>query len=1051
MKSFCLQLKGRTLLAFLVAMLAVIPAFSQQITVQGTVVDETGEPILGANVIAKGTPTGTATDIDGNFTLTVAADAVLTVSYIGYDAQDVAVNGRTQITVTLKENSVVLEEVVAIGYGTVKKEDATGSVSMLKPDEIEAGLATSAQDLLVGKSPGVVVTSGGGDPQAGATIRIRGGSSLNANNDPLIVIDGVPIDNSSVQGMSNPLAMVSPDNIESMSVLKDASATAIYGSRASNGVIIITTKKGKAGKPQVNFSANMYVNKARRTWDVLSASEFRNVITNYWGEGSPAYKALGPLGLTDIREANTTDGFMPVKVDPDGTNWQKEVLRTTISHDYNLSVGGTAGFLPYRVAVSYTQNNGIVKESSMDRVTAGINLTPKFFDDHLSVQLNAKGYYFRNNFVDGGGAVGAALHWDPTQPVYSDYPMSSNSVGKLYNGYTTQNNSGAYESNGTNNPMSYITDRDNYADVFRSNGNLQLDYSFHFLPELHANLNLGYDWSRTEEYNTTLANSPITWDEYAKNGASVSKYTYQLKQNTLLDFYLNYKKEVRSIYSLFDVTAGYSWQHFKNRGWDDCGVFASMGYQTPTFDSATGQYTLLYDESTKANIGKTHNDAKINPWVNELQLISFFGRINYAFKDTYLLTFTLRDDATSRFSKDNRWGLFPSVALAWKINNMSFFKGAQDVMNELKLRAGWGVTGQQDINNYFPYLPVYNLATTGSYYPMVNANGELVYVQTLYPAGYDKDIKWEETTTYNVGVDMGFLNNRITASLDWYLRETKDLLCSVTVPVGGATTNELDINVGTMRNIGLEFSISARPVVTKDFTWTVDYNVAWNKNEITKLNNSDDPNSLVQVGDIPGATGNKGQAHKVGFPAYSFYLFEQVYDANGNPIEGEYVDQNGDGQITDDDRVLRHQKDPKVTMSLSNSFNYKNWDFGFVLRANLGNYVYNAVLAERNVLDKTYEYGLHNLVRNEVYFNTNQQKSDYYLRNASFLRCDNITLGYTWTNLFKERLRLRLFAAVQNPFVITKYNGLDPEVFSGIDNNVYPRPTTYSLGLVATF
>lgn len=1036
MKSFCLQLNRRSLLTVLMALFVIIPAFSQKITVQGTVIDEAGVPVIGANVIAVGASTGAATDFDGNFTLSVSPDAVLSVSYIGYETQQVAVNGQTQLKITLKENSVVLDEVVAIGYGTVKKEDATGSVSVMKPDEIEAGLATSAQDLLVGKSPGVVVTSGGGDPQAGATIRIRGGASLNANNDPLIVIDGVPIDNSSVQGMSNPLAMVSPDNVESMTVLKDASATAIYGSRASNGVIIITTKKGQAGKPQVNFTANMYVNHARNTWEVLDADAYRALMTQYWGEGSEAVLAMG--------NANT--------------NWQDEVLRTTISHDYSLSVGGTAGFLPYRVSANYTKSNGIIKTSSMDRVTAGINLTPKFFDNHLSVQLNAKGYYFKNHFGDAG-SVGGAVAMDPTRPVYTDYAMAEGSAGKLFNGYTTWESGGLANINATQNPVSILMDRNNYADVLRSNGNLQLDYSVHFLPELHLNLNLGYDWSQTNEYNTIAQNSPTAWRSYQNNGASVQTYKYERKINTLLDFYANYKKDIDAIDSNIDVTVGYSWQNFDNYGWNDNGVFMSAGYKNPVNNN--GVYSLVIDEASKDAIGSVFENKPRYQWMSELQLVSFFGRINYSLMDTYLLTFTLRDDATSRFHKDSRWGLFPSAALAWKISSMDFFKDATDVMNEFKLRLGWGVTGQQDIGALFPYMAVYQSSIQGSYYPgiinPVGSNGEYVYYPTLYPGGYDPNIKWEETTTYNAGIDMAFLGNRITASLDWYLRDTKDLLSYVTVPIGSATTNEMNKNIGTLRNLGVEFAISARPVVTKDFTWTVDYNVAWNKNEITKLNSTDDPNYFINTGSISG-TGNTVQAHKVGYPAYSFYLYEQVYDANGKPIEGEYVDQNGDGQITGEDRVLRHQKDPKVTMSLSNTFSYKNWDFGIVLRSNIGNYVYNNVLSDRTVLGNTWKNSnLSNLVVNDFYFDGTLEESkelklsDYYLRNASFLRCDNITLGYTWQNLLNNNLRLRLFGAVQNPFVITKYNGLDPEVFSGIDGGVYPRPTTYSLGLVATF
>ena len=694
----------------------------------------------------------------------------------------------------------------------------------------------------------------------------------------------------------------------------------------------------------------------------------------------------------------------------------------------------------------------------MDRVTAGINLTPKFFDDHLSVQLNAKGYYFKNNFGDSG-SVGAAVAMDPTHPVYTDYAMAEGSAGKLFNGYTTWESGGLANINATQNPVSILMDRNNYADVLRSNGNLQLDYSVHFLPELHLNLNLGYDWSQTNEYNTIAQNSPTAWRSYKKNGASVETYKYERKINTLLDFYANYKKDIDAIDSNIDVTVGYSWQNFDNYGWNDNGVFMSAGYQNPVNNN--GVYSLVIDEASKDAIGSVFENKPRYQWMSELQLVSFFGRINYSLMDTYLLTFTLRDDATSRFHKDCRWGLFPSAALAWKISNMDFFKDATDVMNEFKLRLGWGVTGQQDIGSLFPYMAVYQSSIQGSYYPgiinPVGSNGEYVYYPTLYPGGYDPNIKWEETTTYNAGIDVAFLGNRITASLDWYLRDTKDLLSYVTVPIGSATTNEMNKNIGTLRNLGVEFAINARPIVTKDFTWTVDYNVAWNKNEITKLNSTDDPNYFINTGGISG-TGNTVQAHKVGYPAYSFYLYEQVYDANGKPIEGEYVDQNGDGQITGEDRVLRHQKDPKVTMSLSNTFSYKNWDFGIVLRSNIGNYVYNNVLSDRTVLGDTWKNSnLSNLVVNDFYFDGTLEESkelklsDYYLRNASFLRCDNITLGYTWQNLLNNNLRLRLFGAVQNPFVITKYNGLDPEVFSGIDGGVYPRPTTYSLGLVATF
>ncbi len=1015
------------------------PALAQKITVHGTVVDPSDEPLIGASVLVKGTTSGVSTDIDGNFTLDVDPNATLVISYVGYNTKDVAVNGQTQLNVTLDENSVVLGEVVAIGYGVVKKSDATGSVAMVKPDDIEAGMATSAQDLLVGASPGVVVTTNGGQPEGGASIRIRGGSSLNASNDPLIVVDGVPLSNESVQGMSNPLAMISPDNIESMTILKDASATAIYGSRASNGVIIITTKKGKSGRPQVNFSANMYVNTARKTQKVLDANAYRALITSHFGADSNEAKLLGTAN----------------------TNWQDEVLRTSISHDYNLSVGGSVGFLPYRVSASYTKNNGIVKQSSMERVTVGFNLTPKFFNGKLSVNANANGYYIRNNFTGHAGMVSSAIGMNPTLPISSNELRQPNGMPLYQGGYTPSNmgSNQLYNNNATMNPVAEIEGHENIANVFRSLGNLQVDYALHFLPDLHLNLNLGYDVSKTNENNRIFQGSVNSWNNARSNGAATNYYTYQLRRNTMLTFYLNYRKEFESIASNLDVTAGYDWQRFYGRGKSNGGIFETVGYYPPTINE-DGTYNLTVDESTKNLIGTANGSSSW--WMNHVQLVSFFGRLNYTFKDTYLLTFTLRDDATSRFSKDNRWGLFPAVALGWKINNMPFMEQASSIMNECKLRLGWGVTGQQDIGSFFPYMPIYLASTStggtgnGSQYPNMftgtyrDANGNIIS-NTWYPQAYDPNLKWEETTTWNVGLDLGFLNNRITAALDWYLRNTKDLLSYVAVPAGSATSNMMDQNIGSLRNIGVEATITARPIVTDDFTWTVSYNVAWNKNEITKLNGEA---GAVNVGGIAGPTGATVQRHMEGYAANTYWLYEQVYNAEGFPIEGCFVDQNADGQINDDDRVMRHSPDPKVTMTLNNNFSYKNWDFSFSLRSNIGNYVYNNVLYSRSNLVNASGYGISNLIDTDYYFTSAVQNgylSDYYLKNGSFLRCDNITLGYTFPELLNNNLRLRLFGAVQNPFVITKYKGLDPEVQGGIDNSVYPRPVTFTLGLVATF
>ena len=1018
----------------LVGLLCAIGASAQSITVSGTVTDPTGEPLIGASILAEGTSVGTATDIDGHYTINVAPQGTLVFSYVGYDVQKVAVNGRHEINVTMRESSVMLNEVVAIGYGTVKKSDATGSVAVIKPDEVEAGMATSVQDMLVGQTPGVVVTPSGG-PEGGASIRIRGGSSLNASNDPLIVIDGVPLSNDGVQGMGNALGMISPENIESMSVLKDASATAIYGSRASNGVIIITTKKGKSGKPQVNFSANLYVDTPRKKYETMSTDQFRQAVMARSAEGS-ANRAL--LGNAD-------------------TNWQDEVLRTTVSSDYNLSVGGSLGVVPYHVNVSYTNSNGIIKTSKMDRVTAGLSLTPKFFNDHLKVNANVKGYYIRNNFGNED-AVYNAISYNPTQPVRSWLAATGNAGQQyLWNGYYqhTQSNEKhdqkgiSFMNNADINPVSNLMERDNYANVYRSNGNLQLDYALHFLPELHLNLNLGYDVTKTNETNNVEANSGIAWmDGYEQFGGGYGTDTYQFTSNTLLEFYLNYNKEFEAIKSNLDVVAGYSWQRFYRESHNNGSVPFTPEYYYP-YLNADNQYVIDVVPGSDANIGSPFVPSELSAdglyySKSHLQLLSFYGRINYGFMNRYLLTFTLRGDATSRFSKDNRWGIFPAVALAWKINEESFLQGASGWLSDLKLRLGWGKTGQQAVGSTNNYTTTYQMSQGTSLYP----NGLNGWYNPIFANGVSPDLKWETTTTYNAGIDFGFLNNRITGSLEYYFRKTTDLLSFVNVPAGSSSVNMLNKNIGDLENYGVEFNIMARPIVTDNFNWTLTYNVGWNHNEVTRLNS---PDAVYTTGPSIGSQGLTAMVNAVGQPASSFYLYQQVYDEAGNPVEGVYVDQNGDGTIDQADRVFRHSKDPKVTMTFGSQFRYKSWDLGFNLRASLGNYVYNNVESSNSSYARMFTYGLHNLVKADNYFENDQSLSDYYLRNASFLRCDNITLGYTWDNLIQDKLRLRLFAAVQNPFVITKYNGIDPELSSGVESSPYPKATTYSLGLVATF
>ena len=1034
MKNICLQMNRKALLALLMTVAMGFQALANDIVITGTVYDPDGETAIGASVTVQGVSgVGCATDIDGNFRISAPSNGSLVVSLVGCKTQVVPVEGRTTIDIYLQGDAAVLDELVVVGYGSVKKEDATGSVAVIKPDDIEAGLATSANDLLVGASPGVVVTTDGGNPGGGASIRIRGGASLNASNDPLIVIDGVPMNGS--YGSANAMTMIAPDNIESISILKSASATAIYGSRASNGVIIVTTKKGSSGKPQVTFSANWHMNTARKTWGVLDGNQYRDYINKYASEN--ATRLLG--------DANT--------------DWQKEVLRTTLSQDYNLSVGGTAKFLPYRVSASFTNNEGILKTSRMSRTTVGFNLTPKFFNGLLQVNANVQGSYIRD-WNASTGAIGAAISFNPTLPVYTKYNTVGTSGITYLSGYTSLiNNDGNLETNGALNPVAQLFGVDNQNKAWTSTGNLQIDYALHFLPELHLNLNLGYDVVKGETFNYNLQNSPQAWNSNYKDGAGQRYYNKSLNRNTLLEFYVNYKKEFEAIRSNLDVVAGYSWQRMDYIQSNETRI-NTLGY-SKSYDAATNTWTITEDPSTADHIGQAWGSSA-DQWYytyhgkGQLNLLSFYGRVNYSFDDTYLLTFTIRDDGTSRFAKSTRWGLFPAAALAWKINNMEFFEGV-DRMNEFKLRLEWGQTGQQAVGGYNAYTPVYSISQNSALYPGL-AGG---WVNPLYPNAYNANLKWETTTTWNVGVDMAWLNNRVTASVDWYLRNTKDLLAYVPVPAGMTTTNAMDRNIGTLRNIGVEFNIGAKPVVTNDFTWSTGLNVAWNSNKITSLTGSkadDETFTLDAYGNPASENAGPIEIHKVGYPAFSFYVFEQVYDKEGNPIPDCYVDQNADGVIDNADLVIKHSRDPKVTLNWNNTFSWKNWDLGFVIRASIGNYVYDGVRAGNINLYNLEGQGniLNNVLKSDFYFNdgaavSNLVRSDYFLENAGFVRCDNITLGYTWPGLINNQLRLRLFGAVQNPFVITKYKGLDPEVFSGVDSNVYPRPVTATIGVVATF
>ncbi|WP_458409840.1 SusC/RagA family TonB-linked outer membrane protein [Bacteroides congonensis] len=1004
------SLRLKALLVLLVGLFLSIGAFAQQIAVKGHVKDTTGEPVIGANVLVKGTTNGTITDFDGNFMLNVPKDAILSVSFVGYKTAEV--KAAPTVMVTLEDDSQVLDAVVVIGYGSVKKNDMTGSVTAIKPDKLNKGLITNAQDMMTGKIAGVSVVSKGGAPGAGATIRIRGGSSLTAENDPLIVIDGLAMDNKGVKGLSNPLSMVNPNDIESFTVLKDASATAIYGSRASNGVIIITTKKGQAGaRPTISYDGNLSVSNVKSTVDVMDGNQFRSFIKDIWGEDSEAYSKLG--------NANT--------------DWQREIFRAAVSTDHNLTISGGLKNMPYRVSFGYTNQNGILKTSKFERYTASVSLAPSFFQDHLKVNANLKGMIAKNRYADGN-AVGSAVSFDPTQSVRSDDPYHQ----YYFDGFFQWNTDASslnddtwkrtFNGNAPGNPVALLEEKNDRAISKSLIGNLELDYKFHFLPDLHAHVNGGMDLSTGKQY-TDVSPYSSTNNYYGSYG-----WEEKDKYNLSLNAYLQYSKDFTDKHR-FDVMAGYEWQHFH--------------------DTSDQEYWGLYPLSNNVveNRGQRYNNTASGS-ATESYLVSFFGRVNYTLLDRYLFTATVRQDGSSRFHKDNRWGLFPSFALGWKLKEEAFLKDV-DVLSDLKLRLGYGITGQQNINSGdYPYLAVYETNKDGAYYPIL---GEGI---TYRPNAYNPDLKWEKTTTYNVGVDFGFLNNRINGSVDYYYRKTTDLLNSVFVSAGTNFKNKVLSNVGSLENSGVEFSINSKPVVTTDWTWDLGFNITYNKNEITKLTTGDSENYYVAAGDnIGGGRDMKAMAHAVGHPASSFYVYQQVYDENGRPIENEFVDRNGDGTINGDDRYFYKKPTADVLMGLTSRLSYKSWDFSFSLRASLNNYVYNSVEAGGSDCNPTsiYSFGALNnrplmgVANNIQSKNDNTLLSDYFVQNASFMKCDNITLGYSFKKLFGAPIGGRVYAAVQNVFTITKYKGLDPEVENGLDNNIYPRPLTTLIGLSLNF
>ena len=1010
MKQVNIQVPLR-MLGLILGLFLSVGAFAQ-IEVKGHVKDAAGEDIIGATVRVEGTETATVTDFDGNFVVKANQGADITITYIGYQPQ--TVKAAPTVEVILQDDQTVLQDVVVIGYGAVKKSDLTGSVTALKPDTKNKGLVVNAQDMMQGKIAGVNVTSAGGAPGAGASIRIRGGSSLNASNDPLIVIDGVAMDNNGVKGLSNPLSMVNPADIESFNVLKDASATAIYGSRGSNGVIIITTKKGRKGMaPQVSYAGNVSLSHKKKTIDVMSGDEFRAFIDKSFAGQSNHDEAVAVLG-------------------EENTDWQSKIYRTAISHDHNVTVAGAAKNLPYRVSIGYTDQQGILKGSDFQRVTGALNLNPSLLNDHLTLNLNAKGMWAKTLYADNE-AISSAVRMDPTQSVYDTTSADANNFAGYFQwrnpGATLNDPAWPYTHNNLSvkNPVSLIELNDDRAISRSFIGNADVDYKIHGFEDLRLHLTLGADISEGKQ-----------WTDKENSNPSAIYYGYHgweriVKRNLSLSAYAQYYKDFAKIHH-FDIMGGYEWQHF----W--------RSQRTNSYGS--------YPATNLTQPGKYNNWTMYN-YKTENYLVSFFGRMNYILKERYYLTATIRDDGSSRF-KDH-WSLFPSVALAYKISEETALKNIS-WLSDLKIRLGWGKTGQQEGIGDYNYFPVYKLnsGAEGSFYDIF---GDGSFVR---PNAYDPNLKWETTTTYNAGLDFGFLNNRFSGSVDVYHRKTTDLLNTAYVSAGSNFRNQVTTNIGSLENTGVEVALSWKAIQTNDWYWTIDYNFTYNKNKITELIGGDD-DYYVATGGISAGTGNNIQAHTVGLPASSFHVYQQVYDANGMPIENQVVDRNADGQITEDD--LYYYKSPMapVTMGLSSRLEYKNFDFGFSLRASIGNYVYNDLMAgQSNVSPSSVFYSGYMSNRptyvipyNYQTYDTRNILSDRWVQNASFLKCDNITLGYSFTELFKggnyKGIDGRIYASCTNVFTITKYKGIDPEVFGGIDNNLYPRPITFQLGLNLNF
>lgn len=1005
-----------------------------QITVQGIVTDEaTQEPLPGVSVVIKGTSQGTATDFDGNYVLQANLGDTLVFSYIGFQPKEVVVSSGT-LNVTLLEDTTLLDEVVVIGYGTTTVKDATGSVSSVTTEDFNKGAIVSTDQLLTGKTAGVRITNNGGQPDSAPNIRIRGGSSLSATNTPLIVIDGVPLDNTNPAGVSNPLTLINPNDVESFSILKDASATAIYGSRASNGVIIITTKKGLTGEFKFNFSSNTTVSKVGRKIDLMDGDSFTRFIqeyhpdyTNYLGVDDPSTDVM------DDPDTAAIEGRILYN-----TDWQDAIYRTAISFDHNLSARGSIfKTVPIRLSLGYTDSQGLVKTSNYERITSSVKLTPRFFDDHLKVDVNAKGIMSKKNAVDEGGALGGAVNMDPTKPIYDD------SYGNLFGGYyqnvrfEEDDPDNIPRLDGQWNPVAILMQRYRPERVSKILANVELDYKMHFLPELRAVANVGIEASKSKIKEVYVDNSIATYTIDDPNNVSLFNpgVNYRENQsivNQTLEGYLAYAKDLEGAINNFDVQAGYGYQNFKNDG----------NKEIYRYNEVTGLRELEPNELNPTN-----------RYYTELNLQSFFGRANINFYDKYLLTLSFRADGSSLFVKENRWGYFPAAAMAWKVNEESFMQNL-DFVNSLKLRLGWGKTGQQDITGLVGYYPSIPLFQPGS--------GTSQYLEgyNLYSAiNFNPDLTWEKAETYNAGLDFGlFKNDILSGSFDIYYRETSDLLAFVPTAPGQSLGSSFAKNVGSTESKGLEVNFNVKAITQEKMTLEFYGNTSYNRTEVTDL--KDATYITANESTIPTGTGVRIARHAVGYQPYSAWVFKQLYDAQGNPIHGAFADFNGDGTVDNDDRYYKTLR-PNWTFGFGFNFNYGKFDLSSSFRGQIGGQVYNSRRLTSGWVDKAIPNNSNSLSNvldfyngaadfNFVNVQGNVPFSDYFLEDASFLRCENIVLGYRLDDAVPN-VSMRFYGALNNPFIITKYDGQDPENFNAIDNNFYPRPRSFTVGVNVDF